>query len=114
MGFGNRDLGLGNGNLGAGRNEVSNSRDCFVFMENFTRIILPVDSIYLKTIQKTTQKTDRKIIECIKNNPYISRVELSELCNISQDGIKWQLRKMQKENIIRRVGPDKGGYWEII
>ena len=20
----------------------------------------------------------------------------------------------QKENIIRRVGPDKGGYWEII
>ena len=87
-------------------------------MENFTRIILPIDSTYLQTTQKTTQKTaqktDRKIIECIKNNPYISRVELSELCNISQDGIKWQLRKMQKENIIRRVGPDKGGYWEII
>ena len=41
-------------------------------------------------------------------------MELSELCNISQDGIKWQLKKMQKENIIRRVGPDKGGYWEII
>ena len=72
--------------------------------------MLPIDSTYLQT----TRKTDRKIIECIKNNPNISRVELSELCNISQDGIKWQLRKMQKENIIRRVGLDKGGYWEII
>ena len=67
---------------------------------------------------KTTQKTDRnhpenrqktaaKIIECIKNNPYINRIELSELCDISQDGIKWQLKKLQKENIIRRFGLDK-------
>ena len=74
---------------------------------------------------KTTQKTDRnypenrqktaaKIIECIKNNPYINRIELSELCDISQDGIKWQLKKLQKENIIRRFGPDKHGYWEIL
>ena len=53
------------------------------------------------------QKTAAKIIECIKNNPYINRIELSELCDISQDGIKWQLKKLQKENIIRRFGPDK-------
>ena len=74
-----------------------------------------------KTSQKTDrnypenrQKTAAKIIECIKNNPYINRIELSELCDISQDGIKWQLKKLQKENIIRRFGPDKGGYWEIL
>ena len=69
---------------------------------------------YPENYPENGHKTARKIIECIKNNPYINRVELSELCNISQDGIKWQLKKMQKENIIRSVGPDKGGYWEII
>ena len=55
-----------------------------------------------------------KIIECIKNNPYINRIELSELRNLSQDGIKWQLKNLQKENVIRRVAHDKGGYWEIL
>ena len=43
------------------KNNISPSgRDCFVFMENFTRIILPIDSTYLQTIQKTTQKTTQK------------------------------------------------------
>ena len=102
------------------------SRDCFVFMENFTRIILPMDKSYVKTTQKTaqktaqkttqktTQKTDDKIVEIIKDNPCISRKQLSKLCGISQDGIKWQLKNLQKENKIRRVGPDKGGYWEVV
>lgn len=33
------------------------------------------------------QKTAAKTIECIKNNPYINRIELSELCDISQDAL---------------------------
>lgn len=49
-----------------------------------------------------------------KNNPYINRIELSELRNLSQDGIKWQLKNLQKENVIRRVAHDKHGYWEIL
>ena len=29
-------------------------------------------------------------------------------------GLKWQLQKMQERNLIRRVGADNGGYWEIV
>lgn len=101
-------------------------KECFVFMENFTRIVLPIDASCLKTAQKTTQKTTRKtaqkttqktaekIMRFIRNNPSISRKQLSELCGISQDGIKWHLKNLQKENKIRRVGPDKGGRWEVV
>jgi predicted HTH transcriptional regulator len=39
---------------------------------------------------------------------------LAEKCRITVDGIKWQLQKMQEKNLIRRVGADNGGYWEII
>lgn len=66
------------------------------------------------TAQKTTRKTAQKIISLIKNTPGITRTELAEQCGISEDGIKWQLGQLKKKNIIRRVGADKGGYWQII
>ena len=71
----------------------------------------------IKTTEKntrTTQKTTEKILETIKGNPSASRAILAEVCGISQDGIKWQLKKLQDQGIIRRVGPDKGGHWEVI
>ena len=74
-----------------------------------------------RKITKTTQKTPRpprkttqKIISAIEKNPSITRERLSEICGISSDGIKWQLKQLQAKNIIRRVGADKGGHWEII
>lgn len=39
---------------------------------------------------------------------------MSELCGITSDGIKWQLRSLQEQGIIFRIGPAKGGHWEII
>ncbi|MCQ2274485.1 MAG: hypothetical protein MJZ86_06785 [Bacteroidales bacterium] len=30
------------------------------------------------------------------------------------DGVKWNLQQMKNKNLIRRVGPDKGGHWEVI
>ena len=70
-----------------------------------------------KTTEKntrTTQKTTEKLLETIKDNPSASRAILAEVCGISQDGIKWQLKKLQDQGVIRRVGPDKGGHWEIV
>ena len=70
-----------------------------------------------KTTQKgqdTTQKTTQKILEEIKKNPSISRDELAEKCGLTSDGIKYNIRKLREKGIIKRVGPDKGGHWEII
>jgi len=44
----------------------------------------------------------------------MSRIKLAELCEISPDGVKWQLKKLQERGILCRVGPDKGGHWEIV
>ena len=67
-----------------------------------------------ETTQTTTQKTTQKIIELIRNYPEITTEELAEKCGVTKDGIKWQLKKLKSQSIIRRVGPDKGGHWEII
>ena len=41
-------------------------------------------------------------------------MELAEACGISPDGVKWHLKQLQTKGLIRRVGPDKGGHWEVI
>lgn len=69
------------------------------------------------TTQKTTQKRQditQKILEEIKKNPSISRDELAEKCGLTSDGIKYNIRKLREKGIIKRIGPDKGGHWEII
>jgi len=76
-------------------------------------------SIYklIHNYKKTREKTREKIfylIEYNKYNKYITIQELSTELNISVKGIEWQISKLKTEGKIRRVGPDKGGYWEII
>jgi len=66
-----------------------------------------------KTTLKTTQKTTQKILDAIMNNPNVTRLELSEICGISADGIKWQLKSLTRSGRISRIGGDRGGHWEV-
>lgn len=75
-----------------------------------------INSLLEKTTQKTTQKLNKnqiKIINFIKENPYITRNELAIKLNITTDGVKYNLKKLIDNNIIERIGPDNGGYWSI-
>lgn len=49
-----------------------------------------------KTTQKTAQETTQKILDAISNNPNVTRLDLSEICGITADGVKWQLRNLTK------------------
>ncbi|MBQ3636284.1 MAG: winged helix-turn-helix domain-containing protein [Bacteroidales bacterium] len=59
-------------------------------------------------------KTTQKIIDLIKNDPEITKEELAEKCEISSNGVRWQLKKLKRQGVIRRVGPNKGGYREVV
>lgn len=70
-----------------------------------------------KTTERTTEtgeKTTEKIIRLMKENPKITNKELAAACGITEDGIYWNTKKLRKKNIIRRVGGDYGGHWEIV
>jgi ATP-dependent DNA helicase RecG len=66
------------------------------------------------SVKDITQETTQIILKAIHKNASVTRKELAELCGISSDGIKWQLKQMQEKGLIRRAGPDKGGHWEVI
>lgn len=67
-----------------------------------------------KTTRKTTQKTTQKILDLIDLNPYMTRNEMAIECAVTPDAIKLQLKNLKDKGVIRRVGADRGGYWEII
>ena len=67
-----------------------------------------------KKIVPTTQKTTQKILDILVKNPKATRSELAETLGMSPDGIKWNLDKLKKSGQIRRIGPDKGGHWEVV
>jgi ATP-dependent DNA helicase RecG len=55
-----------------------------------------------------------KILSLIKLNPHITQNQLSEETGLSRRGIEWNLKKLKETNTIKRIGPDRGGYWEIL
>ncbi|MBF0386249.1 MAG: winged helix-turn-helix transcriptional regulator [Candidatus Omnitrophica bacterium] len=67
-----------------------------------------------QTTQKTTQKTTRHILALMRKDPHITRQELAKVLALTDEGIKYNLRNMQRDGILKRVGADKGGHWEVL
>ena len=67
-----------------------------------------------KTTEKITEKTSEKVLSAIQKNPTILTEELAEMLNLTVDAVNWQIKKLKNIEFLRRVGPDKGGYWEVL
>jgi ATP-dependent DNA helicase RecG len=65
------------------------------------------------TIPITIPETTQKLISAIKQNPYISIEELSQMAGITVSGIKWNIKKLKDKGLLERGGTNKGGYWNI-
>ncbi|MBI2629851.1 putative DNA binding domain-containing protein [Candidatus Pacearchaeota archaeon] len=81
--------------------------------ENYVKLGDRTEKTGRETTQETTQKTTQKILVLIRENPEITRRELAEKIGITEDGIKFNLNQLKKQGRIKRIGPDKGGSWEV-
>ena len=50
----------------------------------------------------------------IKQNPYVTKHELSEIIGISTTAIDNNIAYLRNNGFIERVGKTKGGYWKVI
>ena len=72
--------------------------------------------------QKTTQKAiqnlteqQQAILSFLKEHPEATRKEISEsLSGITEDGVKYNLSRLQELGLLKRIGGRKQGYWQII
>ena len=64
--------------------------------------------------EKSKEKSKEKIMRFISENPQITTNQLAEFANLSVAGVEKNLRQLKEKNLIRRIGPDKGGHWEVV
>ena len=67
-----------------------------------------------KSSQKGSQKSSQKIIDLISARPEITIEELAAQLKISDRAVKKHLRILKARRMIKRIGPDKGGHWEMV
>jgi len=78
------------------------------------RIIFRKKKSSEKSSEKSVEKSSEKIIKTIRNNPDISAGEIANIIGISQRAIEKNIAKLKRRNLLKRIGPDKGGHWKVI
>ncbi|WP_148706211.1 MarR family transcriptional regulator [Methanosarcina siciliae] len=53
------------------------------------------------------------MLHFISENKYISAQELATLLGISSHAVEKQIANLKDKGLLKRIGPDKGGYWEV-
>lgn len=60
------------------------------------------------------EKTSEKILDAVRLNPQVTISELSAQIGVTTRSIERNQQKLQDEKRLRRVGPAKGGYWQVL
>ncbi|MFN4944195.1 MAG: AsnC family transcriptional regulator, partial [Akkermansiaceae bacterium] len=58
-------------------------------------------------------KTSGKIVALMSSNAQITIPELAESIGVTERSVERTIKKLQLEGHIRRIGPAKGGHWEV-
>jgi ATP-dependent DNA helicase RecG len=77
----------------------------FYISDNFIRLTFNYEM---------SEKMSEKILTQIELNNFVTIKQLSELLSVAKRTIERSLKSLQDKGLVKRVGPAKGGYWEII
>lgn len=112
--------------------ETRENEDLNIFREFMTSVMIKnlandIDT-YKKSIEcpetaKSREKTPKsrekiiksreKIIDLLSKENTLSAAVIAERIGITPKAVEKQIAKLKAEGIIKRVGPDKGGYWSV-
>jgi ATP-dependent DNA helicase RecG len=67
-----------------------------------------------KSSEKSRKKSSEKILDLVRQNPAVSAREIAEALGLTSRAVEKQLGKLKKEGRLKRIGPDKGGHWEVV
>jgi len=66
----------------------------------------------IEEYKKVTEK-EKLVISLIEENKNVTIQEIAENVGISRKSVNVYIKQLKKKEIIKRIGPDKGGYWEV-
>ena len=90
------------------------------FIEFMLTLIFTTIEEIIKSEKKVTVKVSakvtvnqQKIMDAIKVNPFITQEELVDIVGIAKKNIIANMKKLQATGLIKRIGADKNGHWQI-
>jgi Fic family protein len=67
-----------------------------------------------KKTEKKTEKMSEKILRLLKADPLLTIADLARLTSKTPRTIERNLKVLQANGLLRRIGPAKGGHWEVV
>lgn len=98
-------------------NDTRNVKKVSVNEKNVTRNVTVNSenvSVKNKNITVKLTQTQKDILNLIKENPCITQNEIASKLNIARETVNRNMKKLQQEKIIQRLGADKNGSWKIL
>ena len=85
--------------------------------ENFITVTIPLNKAVKKNLQKTKEyvlnECDKKILNLIKENSYITVHELSGRIGIGMTTVMKHIRVLKEKGVVERRGSKKKGQWIV-
>ena len=98
----------------------SDAHDFFIVLPNLNYGQEGVEYIEEKTTPKNEEITQKltkaqlAILKYLAEHPSATRIELSNnIDGVSEDGVKYNLARLQEIGLLKRVGGRKQGLWEV-
>ena len=82
--------------------------------DNFFTVTFTRTKKVTERVTKKVTENQRKILNNIKENSNITTQELSKKVGISDRKIKDNIKKLKENNLLKRIGSPRGGYWEVV
>lgn len=98
-------------------------RDAFTFEDDAIVVTIPFNQINrigenvgnnIDKTQKPLNETRQKILSEMRNDPNVTKAELSRMIGISTTAIDNNIAYLKKNGYIERVGSNKAGYWRVL
>lgn len=67
-----------------------------------------------KGSEKSSEKSSEKVLAAIRQDRTITAEKLSKKLNISSRAVEKQISRLKAEHKLKRVGPHRGGHWEVV
>ncbi|MDO4181538.1 MAG: ATP-dependent DNA helicase, partial [Bacteroidales bacterium] len=65
--------------------------------------------------QKSITTAQKAVLDFFKDNPKASRVDAANsIGNITEDGVKFIIGKLQQQGLLKREGGRKNGTWVVV
>jgi Fic family protein len=102
-------------------NSSDKEADSSSFIEFMLSLLLKTIEEIIETEKKVTVKVpvkvsvnQQKILEAIQENPFVTQEELAQIIGLSRKSIIQNMKKLQDNGLLKRVGADKNGHWEVL